>query len=223
MAPTYDVRFWKTEIYDGKSGKSYYVRWAVEGKPWREPFKGKALAESFRAELVSAARRGEAFDTETGRPVSMARATRQMSWYEFACAFVDLKWPRVAATTRRTHAEALTAVTPGMFTTDRGMPEAKLIRKALSRWGFNTNARKDPDQPDDVRAALRWVESHTRPVSALSKPEILRPLLDGLTVRLDGQPAAPSVVSRRRKILNTAVEYAVERGLLDKNPIPALK
>ena len=48
-------------------------------------------------------------------------------------------------------------------------------------------------------------------------------MLDGLTVRLDGKPAAPSVVSRRRKILNTAVEYAVERKLLPTNPIPALK
>jgi integrase len=31
------------------------------------------------------------------------------------------------------------------------------------------------------------------------------------------------VVSRRRKILNTAAEYAVERKLLDRNPIPGLK
>ena len=48
-------------------------------------------------------------------------------------------------------------------------------------------------------------------------------MLDGLTVRLDGTPAAPSVISRRRRILNAAVEYAVELELLDKNPIPALK
>jgi integrase len=31
------------------------------------------------------------------------------------------------------------------------------------------------------------------------------------------------VISRRRKIFNTAVEYAVERKLLDTNPIPVLK
>jgi integrase len=48
-------------------------------------------------------------------------------------------------------------------------------------------------------------------------------LLDGMTVRLDGAPGAPSVVSRKRKILNTAVEYAVELKLLSSNPIPALK
>jgi integrase len=60
-------------------------------------------------------------------------------------------------------------------------------------------------------------------VSALARPEVLRHVLDGLTVRLDGKPAAGSVVSRRRRILNTAVEYAVERKLLSANPIPALK
>src|SRR6266568_659315 len=146
-----------------------------------------------------------------------------MSWYEFACAFVDMKWPRVAATTRRTHAGALTAVTAAMFTTTRGQPDEKLIRKALNRWAFNTVQRADKDMPIEVRAALRWVAGHTRPVGDLNKPEVLRPLLDGLTVKLDGTPAASSVVSRRRKIFNTALEYAVELKLLSLNPVPALK
>lgn len=110
-----------------------------------------------------------------------------------------------------------------MFTNDRGKPGDKLLRAALCRWGFNTNKRDDEECPDEVRKALKWVAKHTRPVAALGKPDVLRGVLDGLTVRLDGAPAAPSVVSRRRKILNTAVEYAVERGLLTANPIPALK
>ncbi|GII20839.1 tyrosine-type recombinase/integrase [Planosporangium mesophilum] len=223
MGNTYDVRIWKTEVYKGARGNTYWVRWGVAGKPWKEPFKQKALAESFRSELVSAARKGEAFDTESGRPVSMRRAAGDMSWYEFACAYVDMKWPRVAATTRRTHAEALTAVTTAMFVNDKGKPDDKLIRSALCRWAFNTNKRNDPDCPSDIRSALRWVQTHTRPVSALSKPEVLRPVLDALTVRLDGGPAAPSVVSRKRKILNAAAEYAVEVKLLSTNPIPALK
>ena len=57
----------------------------------------------------------------------MLRASRDMSWYGFACAFADLKWPRVAATTRRTHAEALTAVTMAMLTTTRAKPNDKLL------------------------------------------------------------------------------------------------
>ena len=111
METSYDVRVWKTKVYNGQRGTTYYVRWTVDGREWTEPFKGKALADSFRSDIVSAARRGEAFDVATGRPVSMRRAALDMSWYRLACAFVDMKWPRVAATTRRTHAEALTAVT----------------------------------------------------------------------------------------------------------------
>jgi hypothetical protein len=189
----------------------------------REPFKTVALADSFRSDLLSAARKREAFDVETGLPVSMQRAVRATTRYEFACAYVDLKWPHVAATTRRTHAEALTAVTVSMFTGTRGKPDDQLIRKALTRCGFNTVQRDDPDMPDDVRRALRWVATNTRSVSDLTKPEILRTLLDGLLVRLDGMAGATSVVSRRRKIFNTALEYAVELELLAANPMPALK
>src|SRR6266487_1967128 len=223
MDISYNVRIWKTKIYNGKKSKTYYVRWTVDGKEFKEPFKGSALADSFRSQLVTATRKGEAFDTKTGRPVSMSRAQADMPIYTLACKFVDMKWPRVAATTRRTNAEALTAITVLMITAERGRPDAKLIRKALCRWGFNTNRRNARDCPREIIDTLKWVEKHTHPVSALASPQVLRPVLDGLTVRLDGRPAAPSVISRRRKILGTVVEYAVELGLLEINPILALK
>jgi integrase len=223
METTFDVRIWGISEYTGKRTTTYYVRWSVAGKRWKEYFKQRALADSFRSALMSAARKGEAFDIATGRPVSMQLPASGMTWYDFACEFVDMKWPRVAATTRRTHAEALTAVTALLLAGDRGKPADKLIRAALCRWGFNTNRRNDPACPPEVREALRWVQAHTRPVSASAKPDILRAVLDGLTVKLDGKPAAASVVSRRRKIFNTAIEYAVERKLLDGNPIPKLK
>lgn len=97
-----------------------FVRWKVAKQRWKTTFKTAALADSFRSDLLAAARKGEAFDLSTGRPVSMLRASKDMSWYGFACAFADLKRPRVAATTRRTHAEALTAVTTAMLTGTRG-------------------------------------------------------------------------------------------------------
>jgi hypothetical protein len=196
MDTTYDVRVWSIQENARARGKTYVVRWRVAGRRWKATFKTAALADSFRSDLLAAARKGEAFDTGTGRPVSMLRASKDMSWYSFACAFADLKWPRVAATTRRTHAEALTAVTTAMFTSIRGQPSGKLLRAALKRWAFNTARRDDPSCPDDIRSALRWVASHTRPVSALRDPRLLRQVLDGLTVKLDGTPAAPSVTSR---------------------------
>jgi integrase len=223
MSETYDVRVWKTDVYRGKTTITYYVQWRVAGERRKEPFKTAALAESFRSALMAAARKGEAFDVESGLPVSMRRVTRELSWYRFACEFVDMKWPGVAATTRRTHAEALTAVTVLMLNSTRGKPDDKLIRKALSRWGFNTAYRESAEAPEDVKAALRWVAAHTRSVGDLGDAEVLRPVIMGLALKLDGKSAATSVVLRRRKILNTALEHAVERKLLRSNPIPALK
>lgn len=67
---TYDVRIWKSEIYKGEKVTTYKVRWKTGPRPWKKAFRTKAQAASFEAELRSAARRGDAFDITTGRPVS---------------------------------------------------------------------------------------------------------------------------------------------------------
>lgn len=221
---TYAVRIYKTDVYQSrkKNGRNtYWVRWKVAQRSFKEPFGTAALAESFRSELVAAARRGEAFRLSDGLPVSKSRLDSDMGWYEFACAFVDMKWPRAAATTRRTHAEAMTTLTVAMLSDRRGKPGDKLIRSALSRWGFNTAQRSEG--PDAVRDVLNWVQAHTLRVSSLRDPATLRRVLDSLTVRLDGKPAGPNVTRRKRSVLSTSLGYAVELGLLDENPIPALK
>ena len=76
MDTTYDVRIWSIQEKVGARGKSYVVRWRVAGRRWKATFKTAALADSFRSDLLAAARKGEAFDTTTGRPVSMLRAAR---------------------------------------------------------------------------------------------------------------------------------------------------
>ena len=168
MGASYDVRIWATEVRQLRSGVGYRVGWVVGGRLFREKFRTAALAESFRSGLVSAAGKGEAFDTDTGLPVSMRRANRSVSWYAFARKFVDMKWPRAAATTRRTNAEMLTAITVLMLKGERGKPDEKLIRRALAAWGFNTGRRDQA--PDEVRAVLRWVASNSRPVGDLARP-----------------------------------------------------
>jgi integrase len=110
-----------------------------------------------------------------------------------------------------------------MLSTRRSQPDAKVLRAALFGWAFNTQRRDDPDQPDEVRTALKWVERSTLPVSDLAKPDVLRSVLNAIATRLDNKPAAPTVVNRKRAVLFNAVEYAVECGLLDANPIPSLK
>lgn len=223
MDTTYDVRIWNIRVYRGKRRTTYYVRWTVAGYEKKKPFGSRALADSFRSELMAAARRGEAFDADSGLPVTSQRASRDLSWYAFACEYADLKWPQVAATTRRTHAEVLTTATMALLTSDRGRPDDRVLRSALCRWAFNTARRNAEEPPAAYRAALRWAQSHTRSLSTLRKPEVLRPLLDHLAVTLAGTPAAPTVVNRRRAVLHAALEYAVECSYLPRNPLHELK
>ncbi|WP_179855008.1 tyrosine-type recombinase/integrase [Paractinoplanes atraurantiacus] len=224
METTYDVRIYKTEVYRGAKATTYWVRWRVADRRFKEPFRQKALAESFRADLTSAARKGEAFVVESGRPVSLHRELRNMTCYELACSYADLKWPRSAAMTRKTAAEALTAVIPQLFKSTKGKPADRLIRTALRRWAFNTPARQHEEAiPSEIRAALSWVARNSLPASALLDAEVLRRTLDGLTLRLDGQPMSPDVVSRRRKIFTAMLEHGVEAKALGHNPWPKLK
>jgi integrase len=47
--------------------------------------------------------------------------------------------------------------------------------------------------------------------------------MNRIAVKLDGKPAAAATTKRKRSVLFNAMEYAVERKLLPKNPIPDLK
>lgn len=223
MTTTYDVRFRQIRVYEGARGKTYTVRWTVGGRDWPETFRTQALADSFRSDLLTAARKGEAFDIATGRPVSWQRSERSMSWYEFACSYTDLKWKPAAATYRRSIAESLTTVTPLLLVQERGRPTELAIRSALMRWAFNTQRRHAPDRPASITATLRWIERSSRPVSALADPSVLRAVLDALATKLDGEAAAPTVVNRKRAVLSNALDYAVELGLLVANPLASIK
>jgi integrase len=223
MGMTYDVKFWKTDVYRGARVTTYKVRWLVAQRQFKEPFRTAALAESFRAELMTAARRGEAFEIESGRPLSMTRVAQAVNWYTFACDYMDMKWPTAAATYRRSISEALTAITVALMERSSAEPTGPLVRCALHRWAFNTNRRSDPGRPSEISDTLRWIEAHTKPVSDLLDPGVLRSVLTTLSTCIDGSAAAPSVASKRRRVLFNALEYAVERGLIPTNPLPAFK
>jgi hypothetical protein len=64
---TYDVRIWGVSKRAWRSGTTYRVRWIVAQKEWHESFTTRALAESFRADLLSLARQGEPFDVACQR------------------------------------------------------------------------------------------------------------------------------------------------------------
>ena len=212
METSYDVRIWKMEVYRGTRTTSHRVRWSVAGRRWRETFKTAALAEAFRSELVTAARRGEAFGVESGRPVSMERAQRRVSWFDFAREYAVMKWPHLAPNSRRNTARALTNATLAMVTADRGRPPDDDLRKALTAWSFNRADQRVRAPPAEVARALTWLGRNTREVGDLAQPAVVRSVLDALTLRVDGTTAARGTVQRQRGVLVNLAEYAVERG-----------
>jgi integrase len=220
---SYDVRVWKTEVYKGKKVTTHTVRWSVAGRPRKEPHRTAALAETFRSELLTAMRKGEPFDVATGRPLSaLRRRAPTTTWYEFACKYVDMKWKAASPKHRKGIAEALIAVTPAMLDSEMDKVTAKAVRSALLNWGFNAR-RGNAQQPASVTRHLEWVAAHSIPVAELAKPEAIRAALDVIATKLDGGRAAGRTVALKRTNLSGALSYAVEIGLLEANPISAIK
>jgi integrase len=220
---TFDVRMWSIRAYEGVQRRTYTVRWGVAGREHRETFASRALADNYRAKLLTFIQRGAPFDKATGLPEPMARELRSRTWYEHACAYVDMKWAKAAPKTRRSTAEALTTVTPAMFTSARGRPAAELIREALLSWVFVTPARSAGPPPDHLVEVVQWVERSTVNMAELEDrtkgSALVRQALDLAALRLDGKPAAPNTVARKRAVLYNALAYAVEVGPLAANPI----
>ncbi|WP_243790188.1 tyrosine-type recombinase/integrase [Saccharopolyspora gloriosae] len=222
---SYNVQIWETKPRKNASGKvtSYRVRWRVGTHEHHESFKGKTLASSFHAQLVTAASKGEAFLVdEPGLPVSMTRATaNQMSWFDFACAYVDMKWPHTSPGHRKSTADSLIVITSALLTTENGKPDQKVTNSAL-RTAFSSRARNG-EHPDEIRRALRWIADHTHKVSALAKPELLRDVLRALDLKQSGERAAPDTIRLRRTTFRGAIDYAIEKKLLTANPLDEVK
>lgn len=219
MDTSYDVRIWKIEIYSGARTTTHTVKWSVAGQRWREPYKTAAHADAFRSELVSAARRGEAFSVDTGRPQSMERAQRRVAWLPFAQDYVAMKWPDLAPNSRRNTARALTTATLALVVGERGRPTDEMMRKALTAWAFNRRTSATDEPSDEIRRTLAWLEHNTREVADLAQAGVVRTVLAALGRTADGSPASAATVQRLRGVLVNIGEYAVERRLLLRNPI----
>ncbi|MEU0836257.1 hypothetical protein [Streptomyces sp. NPDC005969] len=76
MAMSYKVRFWEIRERPDRR-KGFEVRWTVSGREKSDSFLTKGLAESRRFKLMTAARDGEPFDTQSGLPASEIRALKQ--------------------------------------------------------------------------------------------------------------------------------------------------
>ncbi|MEH0636365.1 tyrosine-type recombinase/integrase [Streptomyces bottropensis] len=218
---SHDVKVWSIRKRPYKT-PSYDVRWKVgDVPPFSETFRTKALADNFRAKLLRAAQKGEAFDTEIGLPDSMAPAKESRTWYDFARAYVAMKWPHAAPNSRDSLNETMTLVTTELLGDRPGRPADDILRRALRGWAFVVQAGDEP--PVNIANALRWVAKASLPLATLKNPADIRRVLDSLKLRLSGDPAAAETVRRKRAVLFNALAYAVELGELPENPVTLVK
>jgi hypothetical protein len=93
--------------------RPFEVRWPAAGRSRSKSLITRRLADSYRAELVRAARTGLEFDPLTGEPTTWnLPEPATVTWYQEATAYAAMKWPALAAHSRASVAEALTTVTP---------------------------------------------------------------------------------------------------------------
>ena len=222
MATSFDVRIWAVRTYKGTKKTTYIVRWVVGPKEHTKTHATKALAEGFRSDLVGAAARGEAFDIDSGLPLSMCREENSITWYELAVMFCDMKWKRWAPKSRKSSAESLATVTAALVD-GRNAPDPSIIRAALQKWTFNKTARESGEIPDEYAVAITWVRENSVRISRLADTTIVRLALDAISTTLNGKPAAATTANRKRMVFHQSLEYAVERGFLDGNPLDRVK
>jgi integrase len=199
--------------------RPFEVRWHAGGRPRSRSFITRGLADSYRAELVRAARRGLDFSPGTGEPASWATPeAATISWLEHAVAYAAMKWPLAAAHTRAGIADALATITPALLTPGRGGPPAAVLRAALYGHAFNP-ARAGADPGPAATVALAWASRHCLPLTALADLQVTRRALEALALRLDGTRAAATTITRKRAVFCGCLGYAAELGLLAANPL----
>ncbi|MER5322518.1 tyrosine-type recombinase/integrase [Streptosporangium roseum] len=222
MNTSYDVKFF--EISRNKSSKtpSHVVRWSVARKRSSKTYRTKALAESFLSDLRQAAKRGEAFDIETGFPQSMIKAKDARTILEFVMAFIEMKWPHAAAKTRDGMSDALATVLPSLTKERPDRPDAETLRTALRKHLLLPESKR-PATPPEMAQAVRWLQSASLDLAALNDAKTVRLALDALALRLDGKATAPNTIARKRAVFHAVLEYAVELEELDANPLHKVK
>jgi hypothetical protein len=213
----FDVRIHAMRCRRDRPRRPFEVRWHAAGRARSRSFATRALADSYRAELVRAARQGLEFSPHTGEPALWTTPKQPATtWLEHVACYAAVKWPHLAAHSWASLADALATITPALTQAAPGRPPAAALRTALCKFAFNP-ARAPAADPATAQI-LDWAQCGSLPAATLADPVVLRKALDALTLRLDGSRAAATTVARKRAVLHDALSYAVEAGLLEANP-----
>jgi hypothetical protein len=220
---SYQVRFWAVQKLPGKTRTRYRARWNTGGREHCKSFATRALADAFLTTLKDAARHGTPFDPGSGQPAPATLARpHAVTWYEHARAYSQVKWPDLAAKSRRSVAEALATITLALSAPRSMPPEPALLRRALLCYAFN-HASTSRSVPAEITRALDWTAKASPPLAALDDPDTVRAVLAACARRLDGRPAAAATARRKRAVLASVLGYAVKRDLLPVSPLTGIR
>lgn len=221
---SYKVRFKDIRPGKAKTKRTWELRWIVGTKEHSETYANKESAKNRLSDLRQAAKNGEAFDTETGLPDSMTEAEEEKrTWFEFAQAYVIAYWPDAAAKSRDSLTDALATVTPALVDDEAGEgPDANVMRAALRTVVFVPEGRR-AESGREVAGALAWLERWSLPMPELAKADIAQRGLAALGLRMDGMKAATNTYRRKRAVFFNALQYAVDLGEIDENPLTKIK
>lgn len=224
MDTTYNVRIWKIQQRKNKRGAitSYRVRWKAGEAPFTESFKVRAQADSFRADLLSKQRQGIAFDVSSGRPVTAARKRTEMTWLDLVSSYMEARWPDWSPNHRKHTARGLMEATVAILPA-KGRPEEDELRKAVLHQLKTSSRTSTVELSPAMESAARWAKRNCPDTTDLADPELLRDVLQLLDLNMTGQRASANTFRLRRRALHGALQYAVEKQLLDSNPLDHVK
>ncbi|MEV7208690.1 MULTISPECIES: site-specific integrase [unclassified Streptomyces] len=219
---SYKVAIWKLSINRSAKKPTYLVRWSVDGQPFHESHNTKALADRFRAKLLRAADKGEPFDTVTGLPDSLRGGKVALSLLDLTLRYIDARWTEASAKQRDSMTDALATVLPALVKPARGRPAPADLLRALRSYVLPP-PRRDRERPEETAAAAKWIEKASLPVAELQEISRVHDLIDALTHKLDGKPAATQTYRRRRAVVFSVLEYGVELEVLPSNPLSRVR
>ncbi|WP_086666390.1 tyrosine-type recombinase/integrase [Lentzea kentuckyensis] len=221
MKPTFNVRFWAIQ-HKKTRRRPYGVRWITEGQEHSEWFMLKAQADNRRSNLMQAARKGEPFDIATGLPESEYRERNAKSLLALVQAYIDHHWQNSAPNTRRRHVDTMAVAVAAYVLPDKSAPDERVLRRVLTCCLLPTN-RRDRELPPEEDKAARWIEQASRPARDLADKIEAEKLLQALSRNLGGRTAASWTTRTRRGVLHHVLNFGVDAGALDVNPIPRTK
>jgi len=211
--PLADVAVFSVQRRSGDRNKRPWIaRWSINGRQRSRAFRTKAEAERYRSALLVAQQSGEAFDEQTGEPVSWQPLADQVQAHEWARRWLAEQWPEWAPRTRASAVEALTRLVP-LLVLPTAPPAPQTLRAHLGSW-----LRPEGSLLDEESA--RWLDHWCLQLGQLNR-QVLASVDQRIAVRDDGAPLGPATAGRYRKVSRSCVRRAVELGVLEVDPWPA--